>query len=91
MSTHIRTDNPVDEKKIETLIEEKTEKLKGRTLLKHLCHHVRPIYPDRQTPERALDVAECAEQFREIVAGMRDVAEQLLNRLDSMREDYLRY
>jgi putative ATP-dependent endonuclease of the OLD family len=76
----------VDAKDVETVLDRKAEELKGYTFLKHLCHHLRPIYPDREMPDRPLSSRECIEHFRGIVTSMHKTAEDVLKNLDSVQK-----
>jgi hypothetical protein len=70
----------------ECRLESKADELKGYTLLKHLYHHLRPIYPDRQTPGRPLGTDECIEHFKGIVTGMQTAAEDMRKNLDAHQQ-----
>src|SRR5712671_3294631 len=71
---------------IESLLETKAEELKGYTVLKHLSHHLRPIYPDREMPELPLNLSDCTEHFRGIVNSMYTTAEEVLKSLRGIEE-----
>jgi hypothetical protein len=71
---------------IDGLIDSKADALKGATMLKHLCHRVRPIYLERGNGDQPSGVAECKERFREIVGTMRSRLEQVVKGLDALQE-----
>ena len=71
---------------IEALLETKVEELKGYALLKHLCHHLRPIYPDREMSDRPLNKDECIEHFCGIVRGMQRTAEDIQKSIVAFQE-----
>jgi putative ATP-dependent endonuclease of the OLD family len=76
----------VSASEIGALVESKADELKGYTFLKHLCHHIRPIYPDRQTPGRGFDLGKCIEHFREVVTAMQTAAGALEKSVDSLQQ-----
>jgi hypothetical protein len=71
---------------INALIDAKSEALKGTTVLKHLCHNIRPIYPERGGADRLFDVAECEGRFRDIVDMMKSRLEELHKGLDALQQ-----
>ena len=73
---------------IEKLLETKATELKGYTVLKHLCHHLRPIYPERNDLAlgRPLDAGECGERFLGIVTAMQRAVDDVLGNLGSIEE-----
>jgi putative ATP-dependent endonuclease of the OLD family len=73
-------------KDIESLLARKAEQLKGYTLWKHLVHHLRPVYPDRETPEQPLNADQCIEHFRSVVTGMQKDIEETVKGLDALHE-----
>ncbi len=81
---------PVRTEEIAALLESKANDLKGHTILKHLCHRLRPIYPNRQMPDRASSTDECMRRFRKIVAGMHEAAEGMQKDLETIHEQTVR-
>jgi putative ATP-dependent endonuclease of the OLD family len=76
----------IDAADIQSLVNSKTEELKGYTFLKHLCHRLRPIYPDREMPDRLPDITECGQYIQKIAAAMRKVAEDAETNLNVVQQ-----
>jgi hypothetical protein len=75
----------VTPREIEALLDSKADELKGYTFLKHLCHSVRPIYPERQVPRDSFSTSDCMKHFGEIVGAMNRAAE---SRRDTLETTY---
>jgi putative ATP-dependent endonuclease of the OLD family len=76
----------VNAKDVDEILDRKADELKGYTFLKHLGHHLRPIYPDREMPDLPLGTTECIEHFREIVNAMQKAAGDIQKNLDAIQK-----